>query len=184
MARAGKTVFVLLLVILPLIVLMERQQSETQRALAQGELTAEFFNPEVTQEVTPTPFATSTPVISPNTLLWLDIRQDLETLTSTARPDNSRPVGWSGIDDPFNTEKLNNAYVESYDIRKIGFRAEAETIPLLPRGSFRWQHQRKVASHKNEKWMEARFIASDPSIRGLPQHGRMSLTTFLIKFSI
>ena len=34
---------------------------------------------------------------------------------------------------PFDREELNNAYVRTYDIRKVGFRMEPVTIPRIPR---------------------------------------------------
>lgn len=36
-------------------------------------------------------------------------------------------------DDPFNTAKLNTAYVECYNIRKVGFRMESKTTPRIAR---------------------------------------------------
>lgn len=35
--------------------------------------------------------------------------------------------------DPFDREKLNIAYVQTYDIRKVGFRMESVTLPRVPR---------------------------------------------------
>lgn len=99
MARAAKTLLLLFIAIVPLVLIVERQKVEYRQALAQGEVTAEFIDPERTPEP-PTP----TPVVSPDVRLWLDIREDLETLAEAARPDNSRPVGWSGVNDPFNSD--------------------------------------------------------------------------------
>ena len=36
-------------------------------------------------------------------------------------------------DDPFDRKKLNLAYVQTYDIRKVGFRMERVTLPRVPR---------------------------------------------------
>jgi len=36
-------------------------------------------------------------------------------------------------DDPFNTTELNTAYVECYNIRKVGFRMESKTTPRIAR---------------------------------------------------
>ena len=36
-------------------------------------------------------------------------------------------------DDPFNKEKLNLAYIQTYDTRKVGFRMEPFTLPRVPK---------------------------------------------------
>lgn len=55
------------------------------------------FNPEFTAE--PTPLPTATPSISPDALILLDARADLELLADQQLGVSERPPGWSGSSD-------------------------------------------------------------------------------------
>lgn len=100
MGRLLRASVVALLLMLPLMALM----GGDGRPVDQGEFTQvpQFqnpgsFNAEITPEpATPTPGPTSTPAVSPDVFLWLDVRRDLEALANDRLGVGQRPAGWTG----------------------------------------------------------------------------------------